>query len=48
MKWREKSEKQNEKDGCRNDACLFTAYIVWWSKQCRDCDVCGYGRRSNN
>ncbi len=40
MKWREKSEKQNEKDGCRNDACLFTAYIVWWSKQCRDCDVC--------
>ena len=26
-------EKQNQKDGCRNDACLFTAYIVWWSKQ---------------
>ncbi len=22
-----------KKDGCRNDACLFTAYIVWWSKQ---------------
>ena len=32
-KYEVKSEKQNDNDGCRNDACLFTAYTVWWSKQ---------------